>query len=74
MTYTVKVEENKELGCFIQLPDTLLNDLGWREDDNIEWVDNKNGSFTLKKITHNNTQTKGAIATHTVNYKYEPRD
>jgi hypothetical protein len=74
MTYTVKVEENKELGYFIQLPDTLLNTLGWREDDNIEWVDNKNGSFTLKKIIYNNTQTKGAIASHTVNYNYEVRD
>lgn len=35
---------------YITIPDEHLQKLGWKEGDNIEWVDNNNGTFTLKKI------------------------
>jgi hypothetical protein len=34
---------------FIQLPDDLLGQTGWKEDDVLNWVDNGDGSFTLTK-------------------------
>lgn len=34
---------------YLELPDSLLEKLGWKTDDEIEWIDNKDGSFSLKK-------------------------
>jgi len=34
---------------FIQLPDDLLEQAGWKENDELNWVDNKDGTFTLTK-------------------------
>jgi hypothetical protein len=34
---------------FIQLPDDLLDQTGWKENDELNWVDNKDGTFTLTK-------------------------
>ena len=33
----------------ITFPDELIEQLGWKEGDVLEWIDNKDGSFTLKK-------------------------
>ena len=37
--------------CYIELPDDLLEVAGLKEGDLIEWIDNNNGSFTLKKVS-----------------------
>ena len=50
MTHTLKVEQHEKTGeCFILLPEELLEQMDWEEGDNIEWIDNRDGSFTLKK-------------------------
>lgn len=36
--------------CFVTFPNDLLNQLDWKEGDKIEYIDNKNGSFTIKKV------------------------
>ena len=33
----------------ITFPDEFIEKLGWKEGDVLEWIDNKDGSFTLKK-------------------------
>lgn len=33
----------------ITFPDELIEKLGWKEGDVLEWVDNQDGSFFLKK-------------------------
>ena len=33
----------------ITFPDEMIESLGWKEGDMLEWIDNKDGSFTLKK-------------------------
>jgi bifunctional DNA-binding transcriptional regulator/antitoxin component of YhaV-PrlF toxin-antitoxin module len=51
MTYTLKVEQNEITGeYYFILPEKLLQKMGWKEGDNIEWTSNKNGSVTLKKV------------------------
>ena len=49
-SWTVTLEEDPETGELI-LPFTneMLKDLGWVEGDVIEWIDNKNGSWSLVK-------------------------
>jgi len=33
----------------ITFPDEMMKTLGWKEGDVLQWIDNKNGSFQLKK-------------------------
>jgi len=32
------------------IPDEILGDLGWVEGDTIEWIDNGDGSVTVRKL------------------------
>ena len=50
-TWTINLEEDPETGDLIlPLNDDILEGTGWKTGDNIEWIDNKNGSWTMKKI------------------------
>jgi len=55
-SWTVTLEEDPESGDLV-LPFTeeILKELGWKEGDVLEWVDNKDGSWSLvkKKIKKN---------------------
>ena len=35
---------------FIQLPDDLLDQVNWKENDQLIWIDRKDGTFELRKI------------------------
>jgi bifunctional DNA-binding transcriptional regulator/antitoxin component of YhaV-PrlF toxin-antitoxin module len=48
-TWTVDVKENKTGELFIELPPDVLDAAGLKEGDTIEWIDNKDGTWTLKK-------------------------
>ena len=49
-TYTVTLEEDPDTGDIV-LPFTneLLDQVGWKEGDVLEWIDNKDGSWSLVK-------------------------
>lgn len=50
MKYIIELEEDPESGDLIMpLSDEILKEAGWSEGDTLEWIDNKNGSYTLKK-------------------------
>ena len=34
----------------LKLPDELIEELGWKLGDTLEWIDNKDGSLSLIKI------------------------
>lgn len=36
--------------CLITLPDDLLEKVGWKENDQLEWVDRGDSSFELRKV------------------------
>jgi len=36
--------------CYIQLPDDLLEATGLKENDTVEWIDRKDGSFEMRKV------------------------
>lgn len=46
--WIVDVEEDRD-GAYIKLPDDLLYEVQWKEGDEIEWIDNEDGSWTMKK-------------------------
>lgn len=48
--WTLQTEEDPETGdLLLQFPPDLLVNLGWKEGDTIEWIDNGDGSWSLKK-------------------------
>jgi hypothetical protein len=50
-SWTVNLEEDPETGDLIlPLNDDILEETGWQTGDSIEWIDNKDGSWTMKKV------------------------
>ena len=49
-TWSVPIEEDESGECVITLPDELIKIVRWKENDTVEWTDNKDGSYTLKKV------------------------
>lgn len=48
---TLVIQEDPETGePFIELPQRLLEQLGWKEGDDLQWVEGTDGSWTIKKV------------------------
>lgn len=47
----VKIEQNADGNHYFLIPDALQKDLSWDEGDPMEWIDNGDGSWTLKKLS-----------------------
>jgi hypothetical protein len=45
--YTVPVIDMDDNDVGIELPDELMEDMGWQPGDEIVWTDNGDGSWTL---------------------------
>ena len=51
-TWTVEIQMDGLTGdAIIPIPDDLSDVVGWNVDDELEWCDNKNGSYILRKVT-----------------------
>jgi len=48
-TYTIDVQEREDGELFIELPQDILTEAGWKIGDRIKWTESDNGSFTLTK-------------------------
>jgi hypothetical protein len=49
-SWTITVEEDPDTGDLIlPLPADLLEMQGWKEGDTLEWTDEGNGAWSLKK-------------------------
>ena len=48
----IEIQENSDGELFFEIPPTLLEDLGWEEGDEVKFIDNKNGSFKIKKVKY----------------------
>ena len=35
----------------LTLPDEVIKELGWEKGDTLQWIDNEDGSWTLKNVT-----------------------
>lgn len=50
-TWTLTVEEDPETGeLILPLPDDFLSMQGWKEGDDLEWIDRGDGSWQLNKV------------------------
>ena len=48
-SWVLPVEEDGD-DCVVTFPDELMAKTGWKEGDVLEWIDNGDGSYTLKKV------------------------
>ena len=48
MSYIIEVEEDENGEQFIQLPDELMEELGWQEGDLLDWDVRGNGIILTK--------------------------
>ena len=49
-SWTITLEEDPETGDLIlPFPEEFLKEQGWVEGDILEWIDNKDGSWTIAK-------------------------
>jgi bifunctional DNA-binding transcriptional regulator/antitoxin component of YhaV-PrlF toxin-antitoxin module len=48
-SYTVEVQENEQGELFIEFPDELIDELGWKEGDILNW-DLKGEGIVLSKV------------------------
>jgi bifunctional DNA-binding transcriptional regulator/antitoxin component of YhaV-PrlF toxin-antitoxin module len=49
-SWTLTVEQDPETGeLVLPFTDEILAELGWKEGDVLEWIDNKDGSWSLEK-------------------------
>jgi len=48
--WTITVEEDPETKeLMLPFSDEMLAEVGWQTGDTLVWIDNKNGSWTLRK-------------------------
>jgi hypothetical protein len=51
--WTITVEEDPETGdLLLPFPDDFLSMQGWKEGDTLEWIDNTDGTWTIKKVNN----------------------
>lgn len=55
-SWIVDVQENEKGEYFIEFPPESIEELGWKEGDTVEWNNNKDGSYTLKKVEDSATE------------------
>jgi len=61
-SWTLSVEEDTTTGdAILNLPDELLTQAGWQEGDVINWIDNKDGTWSLFKEDLTSFIHKGII-------------
>ena len=52
-SYIARVEQDENGECYIVFPDMMLENMGWDEDTPLEWVNNNDGTFTVRKVEEN---------------------
>ena len=58
-SWTLNVEEAKDGSgdAILTFPPDLLEQAGWKEGDTLKWIDQKDGSWQLKKVDTNSEKS-----------------
>ena len=50
-SWEVIIEEDPETGdAILPLPQEMLDEVGWKSGDNLNWIDRGDGSWTIRKV------------------------
>jgi bifunctional DNA-binding transcriptional regulator/antitoxin component of YhaV-PrlF toxin-antitoxin module len=67
----VKIERTEDGEAFFRIPDEYQEELQWEEGDTIKWVDNKDGSWTLQKVSSLEILKEKALSNPEVKEEYD---
>lgn len=57
-SWTLNIEEDPKTGDYmLTFPTDLLEQAGWKEGDNIKWIDQKDGTWRLVKVDETNEKS-----------------
>ena len=62
-SWTLEVQKLEDGDQYIEFPKELMEEVGWKDGDVLKWIDNGDGSWTLKKLDdtdiseHNSTDS-----------------
>lgn len=61
--WTLTVQEHEDGSQFIEFPEEVLKEAGWKEGDTLKWTDLGDGSWSLKKLDnyHENTDDNNGV-------------
>lgn len=48
-TRIVELQKTEDGELYLPLDDDIWNELGWQIGDTVEWIDNGNGSWTIRR-------------------------
>lgn len=55
----VEIQEDPDTKeCYFVLPQDVIRSLGWTDNDELEWVENSDGSWSLRKVIEKKKNTK----------------
>lgn len=69
--FTTIVEYDQDLGLYITFPEEALKAVGWDVGDEIEWIDQGDGSFMLRKKMKTELVMVDCVATFRQRYVVE---
>ena len=49
-SWTLEVKQLEDGDYILEFNNEILAETGWKEGDNLKWIDNGDGSWTLKKL------------------------
>jgi hypothetical protein len=50
-SWEVIIEEDPETGdAILPLPQEMLDEVGWKSGDNLNWIDRGDGSWEIRKV------------------------
>jgi hypothetical protein len=50
-SWEVIIEEDPETGdAILPLPQEMLDEVGWKSGDNLNWIDRGDGSWAIRKV------------------------
>lgn len=49
-SWTLEVQKLEDGDQYLEFPKELMEEVGWEEGDVLKWIDNGDGSWTLKKL------------------------
>jgi hypothetical protein len=54
-TGNLVIQKDPDTGeLYLELPKKTLNKLGWSEDDELEWIENPDGTWHVNKVENKN--------------------
>jgi len=56
MTWTVPIQSDSDGEFIIEFPEDMMEELNWEIGDKLQWIDNGDGTYSIKKHENSNPE------------------